>query len=174
MRFGVIALQKETGRKLLALGFGGGHAFLEAIAFTRQGDLDQRRQRSLLQGAADFVIPLFQFLSLACGTQANVARRPQLSPALETNLQKIGVHRGGRFDSYHAVGEAAALSIRPWTVKIASCVTGRPNTFRAVLAPGQYRTGLDPAAKFFERPQHVRRNLRRTLDYVIGFCFVHA
>jgi len=106
--------------------------------------------------------------------QLDVARGPQLPPALEADFQNVGVDGGEGFDPDHSVGESAAPSVRPRTVEIAGRITGWPHALGAVLAPGQNRAEAQLSFEVFERTQHLAGNLRRTLNDGIGFSFVHG
>jgi hypothetical protein len=127
-----------------------------------------------LQCATDPVVSGFKPFGFGGVMQSNIARSPQFSPALKADLQNAGVRSRRRFYSDHPVRESAAAPILPRTVKIASRVTGRPDTLRAMLAPGQNRSRPYASSEMREGTPHLVRDLIRTLDTLIGFCFVHG
>ena len=116
----------------------------------------------------------FPAVSFLQGIKMNIPWRPQLSPALETDLQQVRVYSAWAIEADHPLDEAAASAVLARAVEITRRIAGWPNALRAMLSPRQNRSGHDFFAELAELLDYFSGELFDGFDFVVGFRLVHT
>ena len=126
-------------------------AFLEAVSLADDAVFYGRRQRYLVENAADAMVTTFDPCRLLDGIKIEASWGPELAPLFEANFQEVAVDGLGTVDADHTIDEAAASSILAGAVEVAGRIACGPCALGAVFAPGQNRSGYDLTLKVCKR-----------------------